>query len=543
MKIEFQRILSKYKWPLLILFLTWGVYFTVLWPRIIQMRPDGLYLGHPNVWSDWALHIGIASIFAYKSPQVWFAYHPMYAGGKFTYGFLTDAISGILMRFGVSLSPAFIIPSIIFTLGLLLGMYVLLCIVLKSKWSPILAISLFFLSSGMGFINFLGPIKDYSRVDSIQWYTGNYIVGMLIPQRGFLLGMAISVWVVVGILYIFFKKEDNTNSKIILAVCGVFAGILPITQIHCFIALVIITGLLCLSFIKKWKLFLWYVIPAGVVSIFFYLIFIYGGVQNQNQNQFFVWFPGWTIKGGFWNWAKTWLYFWGAMIPMAILGFFIYWKKMSLQIKTFFLSFFVIFAFSNLFLIQPIPWDNSKLFLWAYFGFSALATLLIVWLWNKKITGKIIATVLIFFLTATGFLSLINLQRTDQNSYMETNTDDIKLGELIRKKTDPLAIFLTSTDHNSFIMMWAVRPILMGYTAWVENYGFPYQQRWEDINAMYAGGINAKNLFKKYNISYVVVGQNEINNFHANENYFNQSFSVAFQNKDFTVYDVRGIIK
>ena len=79
-----------------------------------------------------------------------------------------------------------------------------------------------------------------------------------------------------------------------------------------------------------------------------------------------------------------------------------------------------------------------------------------------------------------------------------TKADDIKLGELIRKKTDPLAIFLTSTDHNSFIMMWAVRPILMGYTAWVENYGFPYQQRWEDINAMYAGGINAKNLFKKY---------------------------------------------
>ena len=53
------------------------------------------------------------------------------------------------------------------------------------------------------------------------------------------------------------------------------------------------------------------------------------------------------------------------------------------------------------------------------------------------------------------------------------------------------------------------------------------------------GGTNAENLFKKYNISYVVIGQNEINNFHANENYFNQNFPIAFQNKDFKVYDVR----
>src|SRR3989344_5604138 len=92
---------------LLFLILTLGSYFSIVFWKILNFKPDGLYAGHVNVWSDWSLHIAIANIFAFKSPQYWFSYHPLYAGGKFTYPFLADFISGMLMRLGISLKLSY----------------------------------------------------------------------------------------------------------------------------------------------------------------------------------------------------------------------------------------------------------------------------------------------------------------------------------------------------------------------------------------------------------------------------------------------------
>jgi len=550
-KTEIKSFWKEHKKAIFILLGTWGLYFFTLWPRIISIKPDGLYLGHVNVWSDWALHIGLASIFAYKNPQFWFSYHPMYAGGQLIYGFLTDFISGMLMRLGVSIPSAFIIPSIIFTILLLIGMYLFLYLVLKSKRGAFLAIFLFFLSSGLGFINFikdfisnpnlnsfLYPAVEYSRLDAYQWGSGNVVVGMLVPQRAFLLGMTLAIWVLTALIYVFLKEQPgNKSDKIILVVSGIFAGLLPITHMHSFIVLVVLSGIFCLSLIKKWKLILYYAVPAALVSAIFYLKFIYGGIENLAQ--FFTWFPGWTIKGGVLNWINGWFYLWGAMIPLAVFGWFILRKKKPLSIQMLFLGFFLLFIFANLILIQPIPWDNSKIFLWVYFGFSVLAVYSFSWCWQRNAFWKILTIILFFTLTMTGFLELIRLQRIDRNRILETSTDDIGLGLQIRENTDPLAVFLTEPSHNHLIMVWGNRPILMGYTAWVWNYGFNYQQRERDIYTMFQGGQSAEELLGKYRVSYVAIGPGELYTMRANENYFSSNFPIAFQNKNYRIYDVR----
>lgn len=552
-KIKIKNFWKEHKKAIIILFSTWGVYFLLLWPRIISLKPTGLYTGHVNVWSDWALHIGLASIFAYKSPQFWFAYHPMYAGGQLTYPFLTNFISGMLIKLGLSIPLAFIFPSIILTALLLLGMYLLFYLVLRSKVKTILAISLFFLSSGLGFINFikdflsnpnlglfLSPLKDYSPLGDYQWYAGNVVVGLLVPQRPFLLGMTLATWILTGFLYVFLKKEKEERfDKIILIISGILAGILPIVHPHTFIVVVIISGLLSLFLIRKWKSLLYYAIPAGILSTFLYFKFIWGKVENWQH--FFVWFPGWTIKEGFVKWSMFWLYIWGAMIPLAIFGWFVLRKKSPVLIQVFFLSFFLIFILGNLFLIQPIPWDNSKLFFWAYFGFSALAASTLSWFWQKKFIGKILVIILTLILVSTGVLELIRLQRIHQNQIQETSADDIRLGLQIRAETDPLAIFLTDTSHNHLVMVWGNRPILLGFTAWVWNFGFSYQQREKDMQTMYQGGLFTEDLLKKYNVSYVAIGPGEIYNMRANENYFSSKFPVAFQNQNYRIYDVRKI--
>lgn len=549
MKELIKKIWKEHKIWLLLLLFTWGAYFSFLWPRMISMKPDGLYFGQENIWSDWALHVGIASIFAYKSPTNWFAYHPIYANGKFTYGFLTDSISGLMMRIGIPLTLSFIIPSIIFTFLLIFGIYFLFYFVLKSKAKSFLALSLFFLSSGFGFINFFknffknptlknffSSLKDYTAVGDIQWYSGNVLVGLLIPQRCFLFGMTIAVWLMLIFLYALSRKEDKT-SKIMLIFSGIMAGSLPIVHMHSFIAVFVITGTICLFLIKKWKFLLYYVVPAGLLSIFLYFIFIFGGIENKEN--FFSWSPGWTIKGGFITWLKTWFYLWGLMLPLAFFNYIIGFLKFNNLTKVFFAGFFLLFILANLILIQPIPWDNSKIFGWVYLGFSALAAAAIFQIYRLKIFGKIIAIIIVFSLTLSGFLNLIYLQRTSHNKFIETDIENIRLAETIREKTDPLAIFLTSPDHNHFIMMWAARPIFMGYTAWVWNFGFNYQQRWEDMHKMFQGGPLAADLLKKYKISYIVIGPKEKYDFKANETYFSNNFKIAFENKNYRIYDVR----
>jgi hypothetical protein len=552
----YQSIYQKHRAAVLLLFATWGIYLVVLFARILQVKPDGIYVGSDHMWSDWPLHIGMASIFAYKSPQYWFAYHPMYAEGKFTYGFLTNFISGMLMRAGLPVSLAFTIPSMICALLLLLGMYTLFYLLFQSKKQSLIALSTFLLSSGLGFIHFikdfvshpsialiLYPPQNYSRFDSYTWVSGNVIGGFLVPQRAFLLGFTISIWALAGLVYVLLERGNSRKQdKILLIISGVLVGILPIAHIHSFIAIFVITLPLCYvaSLLRReWLDLAYYAVPAGIISIALYLLFISGGIENPD---FIRWYPGWNSKGGFLGWVVMWFKLWGLTLPMAILGF-VLLRKTSLIIQTFFAGFFVLFALSNLILFQPITWDNSKLFIWAYFGFSGLATVSLSWLWRKA--GKTISRFDVVFLavlmTFTGFLEAIRLQNIDRNQLQLTGQDDINLGLEIRKKTDPLAVFLTEPTNNSFVMVWGARSILMGFTAWVGNFGFLYQQREKDLRVMYEGSAQTEQLLDQYKISYVVIGPGELQNLQANEAYYRQTYPVAFQNRTYRIYDVRSI--
>ena len=101
------------------------------------------------------------------------------------------------------------------------------------------------------------------------------------------------------------------------------------------------------------------------------------------------------------------------------------------------------------------------------------------------------------------------IQWIEKNHYQMTNADDIQLGEKIRSIAGPRDVFLTSTDHNQFIMMWGARPILLGFTAWVWNYGLNYDEAERDLKRIYLGDSEARALLAKHHIRYVVIGSAE----------------------------------
>jgi len=543
--------LSKgHKLPLLILMLTWGLFFLILFFNMVQIKSDGLYFGHVNLWGDWAIHLGFANVFAFKSPQYWFAYHPYFAEGHFTYPFVADMISGLLMRVGIDVKAAFVWPSVMAVWGFIVGFYYLVYLTIKSKLVAFVAVNFYIFSSGFGFTRFLAdfathptisailyPTQEYSRYMQYDWFTGNVAVGLLVPQRAFLLGATVAIWSLIGLLAVLQNKFKGKTKKILLA-SGVAAGLLPIIHPHSLIALVIITGFICLVNYKKWQIWLWYAVPAGVLSIILYLIFIAGKIPNQS---FFSLLLGWTASGGIIGWAKMWLILWGVALPLALIGLVFVIKQKDKTITAFYLSFFAIFALANIFLFQPIRFDNTKLFWWAYVGFSALVAFVVVRVWRaKNYVYKSFAIILAILMCFTGGLEIIRLARTDKNSFKESSIQDVKLAKQIRQQTGQLDIFVTSpTQHNSPIFVWAARPILMGISGWVYSYGFNASQVEQDIQNIYTGTDTTPQLLKKHKVSYVVIGPSEINDMQANESYFANTYRLAFSNDDYRIYDVR----
>lgn len=515
---------------------------------MIVTKKDGLYLGHPNVWSDWSLHIGIANIFAYKDPSFWLSYHPLFAGGKFTYPFVMDMISGLMMRVGIPLDLAFFIPSVFFVFILIFSLYCLFFLLSKSKLAAVLAINFYFFSSGFGFLSFINdflrspninlflhPIKEYSRFNNYQWYTGNVIVGLLIPQRSFLMGLSLGTLCLALLIFALTQNSIKYRyKKYILSTCGIIAGLLPIIHPHTFIFITLVGGILSLLYIKKNRELIFFIIPAGIISSVLYIKFLMGGIQNSS---FFTILPGWTSHGPI-DFIYMWIVLWGIAIPLSIISFLIFFRQSNKAIKGFFCSTLIVFLMANLIIFQPIVWDNTKLFWWVYVGISALCAAAISKLLSKKLIYKIIGVIMIILLTFTGILELIKFVDFPHNTYQITSTSDIRLGEAIRNSTSPLDLFVTAPKHNTLVMMWAQRPILLGYTAWVLNFGFNYQQRERDLYTIYQGGEQSSKLLKYYGVKYVLIGPSELIELHANESYFASHFPLAFSNEANKVYKI-----
>lgn len=534
--------------PLLLLWLTVGSYFTFLFQNIILLTKDGLFFGHEYVWSDWPLHVAIANIFALKNPNFWFSYHPLYAQGKFTYPFLADLIPGLLMRFGIPLTTSFILPSVITVFIFITLSYFLFYLIFKSRKVAVVSLFIFLLSSGPGFLNFLSdfisnpklenllyPPFEYSKATIYQWGSGNVITGLLIPQRAFLLGITIGVGILLSLsLYLQNKIKKGRKTKAILIISGVLAGILPIVHPHSFIAIAVITGLMCILNFKKIRELSLFFIPATLLSILFYSLFIRGGIETHS---FLSFMPGWTARG-FLDFFNMWWVLWGLSLPIAIYGLFILYRRRDFKKIIFFSGFILIFVLANLIKFQPTAWDNSKLFFWSYFGFSSLCAFVIIELSKKTAVLKFFAILFLIFLTSTGTLEAIRLIRIDRHTYLSVSEDDLKLAENIRNKTKPQDRFLTGTTHNSLVMVWAARPILMGYAGWVQNFGFNYQETEQDIFRMYQGNMQNELLFKRYKIKYVLIGPWEKQNYNPNITYFIKNFPIVFSNKDNLVFKV-----
>jgi hypothetical protein len=537
------RISSVASW-LIILSLTWGAYLTYLFANMLEMKPDGLYAGHPYVWADWQLHIGMANVFAHNDPTDWFKFHPVYAGAQLNYPFLTNLISGLLMRVGASVENAFLAPSIIYCWLLIFGLFALFYFLLGGAGRAYLAISLFFLSAGIGFINFLKdffasrdwslwvyPKEEYSRFMEYEWGSGNVLVGLLVPQRAFLLGLALAIWSLA--IYVAAFGANRPLKRSTLAFGGFLGGLLAITHVHSLMSLGIILLIIGIFFIQRWREQAVFAVPMILTSALFHFVYLRGAV---NTNNFWVWYPGWTSHDVR-TWLAQWAWQWGLTLPVALAGLFFLYRREEKWKSVLIGAFFLLFVLGNLFRFQPVNWDNSKVFLWSYLGLCGACAYFMSILWQQNKFLKFFAAILGVLLGLTGALEISRLIQTKNQSHRMISSEDMTFAETVRSGTSASAVFLTATAHDHPIMTWAARPLFMGYTSWVFNYGFPFAEREKEMTQMFAGD---EVLIRKNKISYVVLDWMSNQQFKINSEYF-AKFPIAFETPLRKVVDVRSL--
>jgi hypothetical protein len=565
---------NNYK-PLLFLFLTWGIYFIVMWTKMLYFDTDGnLVAGWRIIWADWAMHIGQTLDIYHNNIIEVLVNHPLYDGIPLRYSFIANLISAILMRLGLGIVQATIIPSIIFSFLLLFGLYFFLSQITYNKRQVVLAIFLFLLSGGLGFYHFITdlssnfsfsyfifPPSEYTRIESLGYYWYTSLNATIIPQRAFLLGMAVTLFIL-GLLYRYYSQNFKVKEiKTRLIILGILSGLLTFIHFHSLVLLFLICAFLFIFDLKNYKHWLIYSVSTLVAALPFIIFF-----QPFSSGSFVRFYPGWLAKSIDMPILIFWIKNWGILIPLTLISLFFFAPRNHKKKNIFILSFFWIFILCNLFLFQPYDWDNSKLLLWSYLIFSLITSQLILKLWSYKrlklqkftwnrkqenisntyvlpelLTSavfKSLAVILFIFLTLSGYLDVVNILNTKKNSFIMLTKEELDLADQYRAISNYDDLALISNNHLHWLPVASARRVFMGYNGWIWSWGIDYGKRHEEIKKMYQNTKKGRDLLRENQINYVVIDNQAKKEYWADTRYFDENYEKLINSGQYSVYKI-----
>lgn len=399
-----------------IFYLAVAVILWLVFQRAMIVAPDGIYTGLLNNFGDLPFHISVITSFAYGNnflPE-----DPTYAGVRFTYPFLTDFVSAIFVRCGADLRYAMFIENFVVALAFVGLLHRWALVMLRDRLAAILTPLLVILNGGFGwvflwrratehygdfaaFMNSLPP--SFTVIPDTTWRWGNAVSTLLIPQRGFLLGLPLAVivitqWWLAGEVksekgkvkgsdgsikagrkktrqkqtkaesptivppgtppspFSFFLLSSETPSVRRMIAAGIVAGLLPLVHAHSFVVVMMVGG--CIAIAPYWRA--WLAIVIGALPLIVVGYSSYPVLPRLSQNV--------------------------ALVAFAAVGALGAWILLPRSRRTFWICFFL----AALVIALPQMWwsthnsavDSSKFFAWEFGWDRGKEDALTFWLKN-----------------------------------------------------------------------------------------------------------------------------------------------------------------
>jgi hypothetical protein len=554
----------------------------ILWrafQRAMIDSPEGIFTGVLNNFGDLPFHLSVITSFAYGNnflPE-----DPTYAGVRFTYPFLTDFVSAIFVRCGADLRQSMFIENFVVALAFVGLLHRWALRMLRDRLAAVLTPVLVLLNGGFGWIflwnaatenrnSLTGFLKSlpasFTVIPDTTWRWGNAISTLLIPQRGFLLGLPLAVivftewWLATSDAETGRhgdaakegkpKTKKKTNRKRgsdprasvsphfrvsaihRMIAAGIIAGLLPLVHAHSFVVVMTVGG--CTALLqRRWRPWTAFFITASIVA----LPQMWWSTHHSavEAGKFFKWEFGWDHgeENILWFWLKN----SGLFIPLTLAA--LVWRGkhplVSRRLLISFLPFTLCFIVPNVLKMAPWIWDNIKVLFYWWLASAPLVALLLARLWRQDLWKRAVAIVLLVCITMAGALDVasILLRPTEHKIF---DSSGIQFAELIKQKTQPRALIIHAPVHNHPVFLTGRRS-LMGYPGHIWTHGLDYVQRESEIRRIYAGAPDAVNVLRKYGVDYAVVSPLERDLLHANEQFFSR-FQIVGEVGDYRLYKI-----
>ena len=208
------------------------------------------------------------------------------------------------------------------------------------------------------------------------------------------------------------------------------------------------------------------------------------------------------------------------------------------QVK-FYLPFVLWFVVPNVIKLAPWDWDNIKVLVyWSLVSCVFVALPLALLFAHRFKVLKVLGAVLLAGLILSGALDVVRALSPVENVPLFGQAE-LEVAELIRQRTPPRAVMLHAPIHNSVVALTG-RQSVMGYPGHLWTHGIAYQQRENDVRAIYRGGAESARPLVALGIEYVVIGPAERSGeMTVAENYFAESFPVIIDHAGYKVYRVK----
>ena len=552
------------------------VIFLQVFNRAMIVDEEGISTGLLNNFGDLPFHLSVITSFAYGNnfpPD-----DPTYAGVRFTYPFLTDFISAIFVRCGADLRQSMFLENFTLAVSFVGLLHRWALVMLKDRLAAIITPLLVLLNGGLGWtllfknarenqLGLMGVLNDlppsFTVIPETTWRWGNAISSLLVPQRGFLMGLPLAVIVFTQWWLVTddsggdnsetlldsrsnAQKKKSTNKKLKsssskhraspvyrMVGAGVAAGLLPLAHAHSFVVVMVMSA--CLALLQwRWRVWMTFIVTACLIAI--PQLLWSTSHSAVNAGSFFAIEMGWDHgqENPIWFWAKN----TGLFIPLLIAallmrgeGYFVNKRQLI-----FYLPFVLCFVVPNFLKMAPWIWDNIKVLFYWWLASAPLVALLLARLWQKGAAFRVLAVLLFVGVTLSGALDVaaITLRSTKYGIY---NVEGIRFADSIREKTDPRALIVHAPVHNDPVFLTGRRS-LMGYPGHIWTHGLEFVRREGEIKHIYAGAVDADALLREYDVDYVVVGPLERLVMPVNEPFFKR-YTKVMNVGEYSLYKIK----
>ncbi|HEU4571161.1 MAG TPA: hypothetical protein VFR93_00615, partial [Candidatus Limnocylindrales bacterium] len=497
-------------WLALAIVAAFAVRWALFWPHAVDVRPDGIYATHVNVWGDYPVHLGNVASFveADNFPPT----HPRFAGVPFGYHYLVDLTAAALVPFGLSAAGALELHSFVLSVVAAVALFAFARAITGSSMVGAVGLTLFLLGGGLGWINtvqaWLGnganlpqpptlPWDYRWKVDSnFEWV--NMYWAFWMSQRAFLYGMPMAF----AILRLALEGRATRNYRL-WAGAGLIAGLLPLAHLGTLLALAIVVPVLFLLLPSRgWILFgvVWVVVAVPQL-----LSISGGGAGALGALRLEL---GW-VSG---NppapdpWPVFWIKNQGAFLVLSVIPLLVAGVVPSVA-RRLLLAFWAIWVLGNVFAFGPWDWDNHKILVYWFLSVAIASAAALVWLWRRfrAPLARIAMAAVVVTMVASSLAEDVT-QALGESTYRMLDAEEVQLGEAVAAATPPHAVFLDGMDNHDPVQMIAGRTLWVGYANWLWAEGQPYIPRQNEALEMLRWNPGAESMLAKHRIDYVVIG-------------------------------------